>query len=261
MDRGAPGHLVISIWKRKRKKLVTNPRPRGARAVYKLCAVKGPGRFSPVRRSAAQIAICATFAGVLGLAGEARAEDPTSQPVEYQRRGGFVLGVALGPALGVARGYPNDARKIDRPEFFGDTGFSGGGAGSSWIGVGFTDWLTFGLAGHGGGLWSTDHRTVSAAFSFRVETFPAWALGGAWREFGASIEAGIGVTSTAPRAGGDDIVESGGASRFAFGLFYEGIRAWKVSMGPFAAVDVMWSSSAMRPLGWLGWRVALATKP
>ncbi len=214
-----------------------------------------------MRRVATKLAVCAAFVAVFAPARAARAEDPTSQPVEHRRRGGFVLGIALGPALGVARGYPNDARKIDRAEFLSDSGFAGGGAGSLWIGVGFTDWLTFGLAGYGGAEWSAGDRIVSGAFSFRVEAFPAWPLGGAWREFGASVEAGLGVSTTTPRGGGDNVVESGGASRFAFGLFYEGIRASKLSMGPFAAVDTMWSSSAFRPLAWLGWRMSLYTKP
>ncbi len=251
--------MPISREKRKGKHPVTFARLVRAGDGDKLWPMNRPGRFSPDPRGAACLgAFVAFFA-----AGEARAADPnpTNTPVVYQRRGGFLVGIALGPVIGVASGYPNDARKIDRSEFFTSTGVSGGGSGSLWIGVAFTDWLSFGLAGYGGGMLGGGDLTRYGAGSFRVEAFPGYPLGGAWRDFGASIEAGVALAAAAPREGGDDLVASGGASRFAFGLFYEGIRAWKISMGPFASADVIWSPSATRPLAWIGWRTVLYTKP
>ena len=245
------------IKKRKRKRQMTLPSPVSFWGGDKLWPMHPGRRFSPDRLGPVALA------GLLGFFGvnEARAADPTSEPVTHQRRGGLLFGIALGPVVGTARGYPNDARKIDRSEFFTSTGVSGGGAGSAWLGVAFTDWLSFGLAGYGGLLVGGGDSTRFGALAFRVETFPGFALGGAWRDFGASVEAGVALATTTAKGGGDDLIASGGASRFAFGLFYEGIRAWKVSMGPFAAVDVIWSPSATRPLAWIGWRTSLYAKP
>jgi hypothetical protein len=57
------------------------------------------------------------------------------------------------------------------------------------------------------------------------------------------------------------LVDTGGASRVGFGLFYEGIRAWQISMGPFAGGDILWSPTALRPVALFGWRTVLYTGP
>jgi hypothetical protein len=253
--RAPSGHKPISVKKLKEKTHLTFVEVVVVRGGENLCDGARRLRFSTALATAV-VGWITVWSPAPGYAA-----DPTHAPVEHRRRGGFSFGIALGPALGVATGYPNDARKIDRSEFFTSTGFAGGGAGTAWLGLAFTDWLSFGIAGYGGMLVGRDVRAQSAAFAFRVEGFPAWLLGGAGRELGVSLEAGVGVVNGAPKGGGDDVIASGGASRFGFGLFYEGIRAWKFSMGPFASVDVIWSSSALRPIAWLGWRTAFYLRP
>ncbi len=179
-----------------------------------------------------------------------------------ERRCGFALGLSFGPIVGTATGYPNDSLKIERDAYFTDVGFAGGGAGGAWLGVAITDWFVFGLGGTAGKLFSADHQTDFGAFAFHIDAFPAYDLGGSWRELGLMLEVGLGLTSSVAKDNSDDeLIQSGGASRIAFGGFYEGIRLWKLSMGPFAAADMMFSPSAMRPTAWLGWRTAFYAGP
>lgn len=216
-----------------------------------------PSRFS----TAFCLRAAATFGFVL-LTGEAHAAEPDAPLPEPSRRGGFTFGVALGPQVGSTRGYPNDARKIGRAAYLSDTGFSGGGAGSAWIGITFNDLLSFSLAGYGGALVGAQHRSTYQAFAFRVEAFPAYRVGGPFRDVGVSVESGLGVVSSTRTEGdGAKAIDSGSASRFAFGAFYEGFRAWKLAMGPFVEGDLMWSGSAFRPTTWLGWRTNFTNKP
>ena len=142
----------------------------------------------------------------------------------------------LGPQVGSARGYPNDARQIGRSAYLTDTGYSIGGAGSAWVGITFNDYLSFNLAGYAGALIGAQHRTTYQAFAFRVEAFPAYVAGGPFRDLGVSLES-------------------------ALGAFYEGFRVWKLATGPFVEADMMWSASAVRPTVWLGWRMNFANKP
>ena len=217
----------------------------------------GPARF-PRRFSTA---FAAVGVGLLFAPSTAKAADPNAAPVVRERRGGFTFGVAVGPAVGTNRGYPNDARKVGRSEFLSETGFAAGGSGSAWVGITFNDALAFSLAGYGGMLASPERRTTYQGFAFRLDAFPAYRLGGPFRDLGVSLESGLGVLATKPTAGGDPVIDSGSASRVALGAFFEGFRAWKVGMGPFVEADLMWSRSAFRPTAWFGWRVNLTASP
>jgi hypothetical protein len=178
-----------------------------------------------------------------------------------ERRCGLAVGLALGGVLGTARGYPNDALKIDREPYLTELGAAGGGTGGAWIGVAVTDWVVLSLGGSAGRMLGGGHVVDSAAFAFHIDAFPTYALGGPWRELGVMVETGLGVSNAAMGAGKVNAIESGGASRLALGLFYEGLRAWQLSMGPFAAADLMWSPSAWRPVAWVGWRTAFYLGP
>jgi len=179
----------------------------------------------------------------------------------YERRGGFTVGIIAGLMMGGASGYPSDPIKIDREAFLTETGAAFGGAGSLWIGGAFADWLVFGIGGNGGTLVSADNRTTFGALAFHLEVYPAYVAGGVWQELGLLLETGIGGTSTKPADDDVAVIDSGAASRVSLGALYDGIRFGKLSMGPVAAVDLMWSPSVVRPAGWLGWRTALYTSP
>ena len=182
-----------------------------------------------------------------------------SAPAE--RRGGFAVGLVGGGMIGGATGFPNDALKIDRDEFRTDTGASFGGAGSLWVGGALSDWLVFGVGGHGGALVNGDYSTTFGALAFHVDVFPAYAAGGVWQDIGLMLEPGVGLSDTKRKDDDSLVVESGGGSRLSLGLFYDGFRLSKISTGPIAAFDMMWSPSSFRPTGWIGWRTALYTSP
>jgi hypothetical protein len=180
----------------------------------------------------------------------------------HERRCGFSMGIVAGGMVGAVEGFPNDAEKIDRDLFFTETGFAGGGQVSSWLGIAITDYFVFGLGGHLGGLKSSDHDTSFWGGNFHIDAFPLYGLGGEWRELGLNLDVGVSIGTTShvddPEVG---LIESGGSSRVAVGLFYEGFRWWKLSMGPFATYDQLWSTSAFRPTAWVGWRTAFYVGP
>jgi hypothetical protein len=179
-----------------------------------------------------------------------------------ERRCGFSVGTLLGGVVGGVTGYPNDALKINRDEFFTDTSVAGGGAADVWLGIAIVDWLALGLGGQVGRMVASEHTSDYWGASFHVDAFPAYPLGGAWREFGVMLEAGIANSDTYRSDDRDiSVIESGIASHLDLGLFYEGIRLWKFSMGPFVAADLQFSPSSFRPTGWLGWRTALYAGP
>ena len=179
-----------------------------------------------------------------------------------ERRCGFTLGLGLGGLVGAASGYPNDALEIDREAYLTETGVSAGGSAGLWFGIALTDWFGVGLGAGFGSLTGPDHQTGFTSFGFHLDAYPAFAAGGAWRDLGLAIEAGLGFMQTTPSDDPDTILmESGAASRLAVGGFWEGIRPWKLGMGPFAMVDTMWSPSGSRPGGWFGWRINFYAGP
>lgn len=194
-----------------------------------------------------------------GPARASKAEaEPAWQTAPATRRSGFLLGVSLGMAIGKGAGYPNDARKIGRASSYAETDIGFGGSTIVWLGGALTDWLTFGVGLGGGGITAGDLSAGAGAFIFRTEVFPAFAMGGKLRELGTYFEAGGGGGTITPK---DDtnklLADSGSASRIAFGGFYDGIRLWRVSMGPFVGVDYTWSETMRLGTIGLGWRTAL----
>jgi len=192
----------------------------------------------------------------------AKPDKPDWETALPERRCGFSFGLVTGGMLGAVEGFPNDAEKVDREAFFTETGFAGGGQVSNWFGIALTDWFTFGLGGHYGALVSGDLETSFWGGNFHIDVFPLYGLGGEWREVGLNLDAGVSTMTTShvddPDTG---LIESGGASRVAIGAYYEGFRWWKLSMGPFATFDQLWSTTAYRPTAWLGWRTAFYVGP
>jgi hypothetical protein len=195
-----------------------------------------------------------------GEAGAPAASAQVEQPAE--RRAGLMLGLGLAAVVGGATGYPNDVAKIDNADFYTNTGVGVGGHGGLWLGWALADWVTFGLTVSAGALSAGGDVVRFAGGGVRVELFPAWLLDGPWQDLGVLVDAGIGFgVADAAGTSGTPLIESGGASHFAAGLFYEGIRAWQFSMGPFVAFEHVWSQSMSRPLGCLGWRAVYYSGP
>lgn len=228
-------------------------------APVRVAAARAAAEEEKGPRAAAGVAVDAAAPDVEAVPPPA---EPDWQTAPALRRSGFAAVVSFGAHLGAASGFPNDALQIDRPELETNTGFAIGGSPSLFVGGALADWVSFGLSGSVGRMVSADHQLDFFSIGFRTELFPAFSLGGAWQDVGLLLDTGLaflGGTATA-----DDsvtLIDSGGASRVGLGVFYEGFRVWKVSTGPFASFDVIWSPSSSRPTAWVGWRTSLYTGP
>ncbi len=186
---------------------------------------------------------------------EAKASNPT------KRRGGFMVCLSMGSMLGRVTGYPNDATKIDRERYHTDTGTFFTSSTSLVLGGAFTDYFSFGIGVTGGRTFFGDYLVKFGGANFQIDTYPFWALGGVGENLGIGLLAGMGfVSAELDEDDAEVLIESGGASRLGLWVFWEGIKFWRISMGPFVAADFIWSQSAFRPAGWFGWRTALYTR-
>ena len=192
-------------------------------------------------------------------AGSAAPAEPPDIPAT--RRSGFTVGLLAGFGVASIVGYPNDAMKIGYAGYYTATGARPGGQVGLWIGGALTDWFTFGLGFSGGQLLATGSDTArSEAGLFHIEAFPLFPLGGRLRDLGVMLDFGLGIASVTDPAG-HKLVDSSSASLVGGGVFYEGIRLWKIAQGPFLMGNYVFSDTALRPGIFAGWRAALYTKP
>jgi hypothetical protein len=188
--------------------------------------------------------------------------EPAWQRQPAARRGGFTVGLAAGLSLGSAAGYPNDIQKIGFERYYTETGVGVGAGGYLWLGGALADWFTFGVGFGGSSLTAGKYATSMGGVVFHTEVFPLFSLGGAWREAGIILDAGTGgATTTSEDTGDTKIIDGALPAKIGGGVFYEGIRFWKVSTGPWLYADYTWSGSVRQPGVYLGWRTALYTKP
>ena len=178
-----------------------------------------------------------------------------------ERRCGFAFGVTPSAMLGAATGYPNNALLIGRDEYYTNTGFSAGGAASVWLGVAVADGLVVGVGGQMGVMMNEQHRSEFGGLAFHIDAFPLFGLGGPWRELGVALEVGLSGTTTKNIDTDVTSIDAGLGSRVAVGAFYEGVRLWKLSMGPYLAADTIFSQSARTPTLSIGWRTAFYGGP
>ncbi len=174
-----------------------------------------------------------------------------------ERRSGFTVGVSYGAAYLDAVGYPNKLSQIDDPAY--RQTLSGFGTGSSlWLGGVLRDWLTFAL-----GMSSRrdfDQQLAGGAFVFRVEGFPLFALGGAYRDVGVFGEFGAGGNVIEKE--GEVVADAGFTSMLGLGAFYEPWTFWKFSSGPALQYTREFSQSMTVHAVTLGMRLNLyATQP
>ncbi len=179
----------------------------------------------------------------------------------YEHRGGFAVGLSLGLGVGAANGFPADARKIGREEFYTESGLGLSTLGSLWIGGALADWLTFGLGG-GFALIRADGTESPAPFMFfHTDIYPLYGLEGAFRNLGMTTDFGLAFAKTTDNETGDVLIDAGGASHLFVGAFFEGIEFWKMKMGPSLGLDYMFSQTLRRPSAIAGFRVSLYTLP
>jgi hypothetical protein len=190
-----------------------------------------------------------------------RNEEPKWQVEPAARRSGFVVGAMLGFGLSSIVGYPNDVKKIGLARYYTATGAVPASSSMLFFGGALSDWFTFGVGFGGSRLFGTgDNTAMAAGFAFHVEAYPLYFKGGKLRDLGVMLDAGTGSASVAPTA--DDtkkLVDSGGSSMLGGGVFYDGLRFWRVGSGPYLAGAYQWSDSVRRPAIFFGYRIALAT--
>ena len=158
-----------------------------------------------------------------------------------ERRSDVVIGVNPALALGVASGYPNEVDKIDEPAYEAKTGFGAGASVQLWLGGALTDWFTFGIGpifyGNGGGEGSASGGGVL----FRVEAFPLYQQGGAFRDLAFFATFGAGSLNVKGKAG--ERGEGGFTSMGGVGSAYELFRAGHFAFAPTAQYQLVASSS------------------
>jgi len=135
-----------------------------------------------------------------------------------------------GLSSSTARGYPNDVAKIGLPEYEAHAGVGVSVGGALWIGGSLADWLSLGVGMVGGSTKSGGLMSSGAAFSVRIESFPLFYRGGAWRDAGLLLTAGLGGQSI--KRGKETLAQGEGTSAVGAGVFYEPWRWWHLSFGP-----------------------------
>jgi hypothetical protein len=205
------------------------------------------------------------------LSGVAAAEDPPRpepavppDPAAWQnapttRRGGFVVGGALGFGVASIAGFPNDVKKIGYAPYYTATGVRPTFTPELWIGGALTDWITFGIGVTLSGIYGHDKDT-SIAGMFHIEVFPLFYVSEKLRDLGVMLDAGTGTASVTD-ASGTELVDGSAASLVGGGVFWEPLVVAKIRGGPFLMGNYMWSDTARRPALFAGWRMSLYTKP
>ena len=175
------------------------------------------------------------------------------------RRSDVVIGLRLAPAWGWARGYPNEASKIDDPRYLSNTHTALGSDYGFWIGGAIRDWFTFAISAEGIGLKRKTLNASGGAFTLRTEIYPAWTLGRAWRDLGVALDFGIGGMKMdlngAPRADGGSVGLAG------IEVFHESLHFGGFGFGPALGYRQVFSQSLTANVMYLGLRAAFYTGP
>lgn len=178
----------------------------------------------------------------------------------HEHRGGFAIGLSVGGGLGAANGYPNDAKKIGRAEYYTESGLGFTSASALWLGGALADWLTFGIGGGYSMILNGETRSTTPLLLFHTDVYPLYMLGGPLRDLGAVVEVGLGFPKTIDIETEETLID-GTSSYLMAGAVWEGIQAWKFRFGPMLAGHYMWSETLRRPALILGFRGTLYTEP
>jgi hypothetical protein len=190
---------------------------------------------------------------------------PTPPPPEppAKRRSGVVMGFNLGVGLAGSSGYPNDSNDIGDPNDYAASGLMTGAGGTVFLMGALSDYLNFGFWGGQARFGTSQWYSSGGGGGLRVEVFPLFSLGRAFRDIGVYLQTGIGSTTLVNRqigtAQGTPAVSQTGVGAFiAPGVFYE---FWLVkalgghfALGPNLEYDAIYSESMERHGPLLGLR-------
>ncbi len=186
--------------------------------------------------------------------------DRAWETAPHEHRGGFAMGLSVGGGLGAANGFPNDAKKIGRLEYYTESGLGFTSASSLWLGGALADWLTFGVGGGYSMILNGETQSTTPLLLFHTDVYPLYMLGGPLRDLGAVFEVGLGFPKTIDIETQETLID-GTSSFLMAGAVWEGIKAWKFRFGPMLAGHYMWSETLRRPALILGFRGTIYTSP
>lgn len=193
---------------------------------------------------------------------EALVTPPVDDTPPNERRSGFTAGLSASLAAGKASGYPNEVAKLDHPEFRSSTGFGAGQGLTAWFGGALRDWFIFGLGASLDGLSGNDVVAGGVTFLFRIEAYPAYTMGGAWRDVSLFANLGAGSAAIVDAKDTDEILADGGSmSAVGLGAAYEPWRFWRFAAGPFVAYEHRRSLSMKTHTGFVGLRLVFYGGP
>jgi len=156
-------------------------------------------------------------------AGPAPPEDVAPPPQvdkPQERRSGVALGLTFGVGLASSAGYPNNSTFIGDSDYYSASGLMTGTGGGLFIMGALSDYLNFGFSFSSATFANKDWHSTGEEGGFRLEVFPLYSLGRAFRDFGAFTQLGIGATNLVYK--GKPGVSSDGVESFvSAGVFYE----------------------------------------
>lgn len=186
---------------------------------------------------------------------------PKWETADPEHRGGFAMGLTFQGGLGAANGYPNDSKKLGRAAFYTESGLGFASAPVIWLGGAPADWLNMGFGLTFSNTFADGVTSRASLGFFHFDIYPLYALGGPLKNLGTTFEFGTGTSVTTDNDTDEELI-NGGAPAFVYGgVFWEGIEAWKLKMGPLLAGHFVFSESLRRPSIVAGFRIALYTSP
>jgi hypothetical protein len=203
-------------------------------------------------------AACAVALAASTLAAPARADEPAEwETAPATRRGGFVVGTALGFGVASLVGYPNDVKKAGYLPYYHVTNVRPAPVIQVWLGGALADWLNFGVGVSSTFVLATgENQARSFAGLFHLEAYPLFYVSDKLRDLGIMLDVGAGAASlTTPS--GEKLVDSSAASLVGGGVFWERLSFWRFRGGPFLLGNYMWSDTARRPALFAGFRLSL----
>lgn len=180
-----------------------------------------------------------------------------------ERRSGLIFGTSGGFALGTAKGYPNDARKIGDPAYYAAGGAMPGYAVNFFVMGALVDVFNFGLWFGKSQLSTGDWSSSGIAGGFRIEAYPLYSV---WKpflkDFGVSAQFGVGGASLDASRPSAYEGSSGTQSFLGLGAFYE-LRPFKrfFTIAPDVELNYITARAIDRYWVQLGARIAITTGP
>jgi hypothetical protein len=193
----------------------------------------------------------------MGWSGTALADDVHDaqyQPPATQRRADFTIGLSTAVGLATASGFPNEADKIDDPQFEQTTGGNLGMGSALWLGGALRDWFVigFGLSKVSG--QTGDKQLTTTSFITHLELYPLFAQGGALRDLAVFGDFGAGGGRIVQND--QNIANGGMVSTLGGGVVFEPLRLGGFAGGPSLQYLHQVSASLQAHFVGLGFRVA-----